>query len=99
MVNIFEHVTPGKGKENVMELLNSKNVIINRIVSNDVRNGEWYDQTEDEWLVLLTGEAVVEFSDKEKELLQGDTLFIPAHLKHRVKSTSQKALWLTVHIL
>ncbi|WP_345977256.1 cupin domain-containing protein [Sulfurimonas sp. HSL3-7] len=99
MVNIFDHAMPERGKENIEELLNKKNVVINRIVSNDVQNGEWYDQSEDEWFVLLAGEAVVEFEDKEKALSKGDTFFIPAHLKHRVKSTSQKALWLTVHIL
>ncbi len=99
MVNIFDHSTPVKGKEHVAVLLNNKNVVINRIVSNNVQNGEWYDQSEDEWLVLLEGEAVIEFADKEKELCQGDTLFIPAHLKHRVKNTSQGTLWLTVHIL
>lgn len=98
MVNIFDHAMAGKGKENIEELLNNKNVVINRIVSNDLRNGEWYEQSEDEWLVLLTGEAVIEFADNEKALRQGDTLFIPAHVKHRVSSTSQKTLWLTVHI-
>lgn len=97
-MNIFEYPMPEKGKEHIAELLNNKNVIINRIFSNDLQKGQWYDQSEDEWLVLLTGEAVVEFEDIEKTLHQGDTLFIPAHVKHRVKSTSQKALWLTVHI-
>jgi cupin 2 domain-containing protein len=98
MVNIFDHALAEKGRENIEELLNDKNVIINRIVSNDLQNGDWYDQSEDEWLVLLTGEAIVEFTDYERTLRRGDTLFIPAHLKHRVRNTSQKTLWLTVHI-
>ena len=98
MVNIFDHTMPEKGKEHIEELLSNKNIVINRIVSNDLQNGEWYDQSEDEWLVLLAGEAVVELEGKEKALRKGSTLFIPAHVKHRVKSTSQKALWLTVHI-
>ena len=98
MVNIFDHALAEKGRENIEELLNDKNVIINRIVSNDLQNGDWYDQSEDEWLVLLTGEAIVEFTDYERTLRRGDTPFITPNLKHRVRNTSQKTLWLTVHI-
>lgn len=59
----------------------------------------WYDQEEDEWLVLLRGEGRVAYPDgKEDRLLPGDTLFLPAHRKHRVSYTSAQppAVWLCV---
>lgn len=97
-MNLFDHTLPEQGHELLTELLGHKNVTINRIVSNSLENGKWYDQDEDEWLVLLEGEAVLAFEKGEKHLRQGEILFIPAHQRHRVKTTSQKALWLTVHI-
>lgn len=53
--------------------------------------GFWYDQNEDEWVVLLKGSAVIEYSDgSETALKAGDALFIPAGRRHRVKFTSAK---------
>jgi len=97
-MNLFDYPLPEKGSELFTQLLRSRNVVINRIVSSDLREGKWYDQEEDEWLLLLEGEAVLGFDDGEKRLLRGDTLFIPAHQRHCVRRTSERALWLTVHI-
>ena len=97
-MNLFNITTPVDGAEMITELLQHKNVTINRIVSNRLNNGSWYDQEEDEWLVLVEGAALLLIDDEEKTLKAGDTLFIPAHQLHRVISTSDNALWLTVHI-
>jgi len=97
-MNFFNISTPVEGTETTTELLKHENVTINRIVSNRVENGSWYDQDEDEWLILLEGAALLLLDDDEKTLKAGDTLFIPAHTLHRVLSTSENALWLTVHI-
>ena len=97
-MNLFNITTPVDGAEIITELLQHKNVTINRIVSNRLSNGSWYDQEEDEWLVLVEGAALLLIDDEEKTLKAGDTLFIPAHQLHRVISTSDNALWLTVHI-
>ncbi|MEE8588539.1 MAG: cupin domain-containing protein [Sulfurimonadaceae bacterium] len=97
-MNLFNITTPVDGAEMITELLQHKNVTINRIVSNRLTNGSWYDQDEDEWLVLVEGAALLLIDDEEKTLKAGDTLFIPAHQLHRVISTSDNALWLTVHI-
>ncbi|MCJ7766196.1 MAG: cupin domain-containing protein [Thiovulaceae bacterium] len=97
-MNLFDYFLPERGKERFTELFNFKNVVINRIVSNNIVNGEWYEQAEDEWLVLLEGDALLEFEDEEKSLRQGETLFIPAGRRHFVKSSSEKTVWLTVHI-
>ncbi len=97
-MNFFDIKKPNEGDEAISELLQHKNVTINRIVSNRLTNGSWYDQDEDEWLILVEGAAILFIDDEEKTLKAGDTLFIPAHELHRVISTSDNALWLTVHI-
>ncbi len=98
MQNIYDYVQPKEGDELLSKLLSSEKVTINRIVSNQLENGGWYEQEEDEWLILLEGEAILEMDSEEITLKKGDTLFIEAMILHRVKKTSTNALWLTVHI-
>ena len=97
-MNIYNYTQPKEGEEVIETLLDKEDITINRIISNKVVDGEWYDQDEDEWLVLVSGEATLVFEDKEVALLKGDTFYIPQHRKHCVKKTSEDALWLTVHI-
>ncbi len=98
MQNIYDYTQPKEGDELLSELLSSEKVTINRIVSNQLENGGWYEQEEDEWLILLEGEAILEMDTEEINLKKGDTLFIEAMTLHRVKKTSANALWLTIHI-
>ncbi len=49
-------------------------------------------------VVLLRGEATVEMAGRIHALSTGDHLFIPAGTPHVVKSTSDGALWLAVHL-
>lgn len=92
---------PDKGAE-VFEILHQSNkVLIERIISNQASSptGFWYDQQTDEWVVLLQGEAVLQFESGDTHVLKsGDHLFIPRHHKHRIESTSKDALWLAVHL-
>lgn len=97
-MNFFDINTPREGEEAITKLLQHKNVTINRIASNRLSDGSWYDQEEDEWLILLKGEALLILENEEVLLKAGDTLFIPAQQLHKVVSTSTDALWLTVHI-
>jgi len=98
MVNLFEYSKPQAGSEALTELFNNQKVVINRIVSNEIEDSGWYEQEEDEWLVLVEGEALLELDNEVLTLKKGDTMFIPAFTLHRVKKTSATALWLTVHI-
>ena len=96
-MNIFDTITPKDG-ETFTRLLEHKNIKINRIVSSsDVKPVE-YIQEEDEWLVLLEGEATLLIDNQEKVLTKGDTLFIPAKTPHSVLKTNEGTVWLTVHI-
>ena len=61
--------------------------------------GFWYDQNQDEWVIILQGEAEVEFEESKVILKKGEHLYIPAHKKHRVSHTSQEppVIWLAIH--
>ena len=96
-MNIYEYLTPKSG-ENFSTLLKHKNIKINRIVSSSNVKPVKYIQEEDEWLVLLEGEATLHIEDKEKILTKGETLFIPAKVPHKVLKTNDGTVWLTVHI-
>jgi len=61
--------------------------------------GFWYDQSQDEWVLLLKGSAILEIADQPQLTLKaGDHVLIPGHVRHRVASTSADALWLAVHV-
>ncbi len=103
--NILADIPDQLPKELFTCLLKNEQVEIERIVSRGQSNAkdEWYDQTHDEWVVLLQGEAVLEFSEPQefKKLQAGDYLLIPAHCKHRVDWTDpdRDSIWLAVHLL
>lgn len=100
MKNLFDthRCDPAAGSESFEELCAHKNITIQKIRSNDFHNGEWYEQEEDEWVVLVKGSATLEYNDGLKQMLAGDHLFIPRATKHRVAHTSKDALWLAVFI-
>ncbi|WP_373031143.1 cupin domain-containing protein [Sulfurovum sp.] len=96
-MNIYDYLTPQSG-ETLTTLLEHKNIKINRIVSSDDLKVTEYAQEEDEWLVVLEGQATLLLDNEEKELSKGDTLFIPSKTPHRILSTQPGTVWLTVHI-
>jgi cupin 2 domain-containing protein len=100
--NIFEKI-PNNLKEELFEdILVNKNFKIERIVSNGHISPESgrYNQENNEWVVVLQGEAVLSFEDAEDiNLKEGDFINIPAFTKHKVSYTSKipKTVWLAVH--
>ncbi len=95
-MNIFDYDIPEVG-EDFTTLLEQDGVRIVRIVSSDNIEPVEYIQDEDEWVVVLEGEAVLEIDNKTKTLYRGDTLFIPAQTPHKVLSAMHGTLWLAVH--
>jgi len=96
-VNIYDYITPKSG-ETISTLLEHKNIKINRIVSSSSVEPTEYCQEEDEWLVLLEGEATLLVDNEEKLLSKGQSFFIPAKTSHTVLKTQNGTVWLTVHI-
>jgi len=103
-MNIFADVKNDLPEEEFLPLASSECAKIERIVSTGHRSPEefWYDQEDNEWVLVLAGYGVVEFEDgRLVDLNPGDYLNIPAHQKHRVKETSsnEPTIWLAVHYL
>ena len=96
-MNIYDYIIP-QSAETFTTLLEHKNIKINRIVSSDDLDEKVYIQEEDEWLVVLEGQATLLLNNEKKTLIKGDTLFIPSKTPHRVLSTQNGTVWLTVHI-
>jgi cupin 2 domain-containing protein len=101
--NIFSQVPEGQDREELRDLLRTRAVRIERIVSTGQASppGFWYDQELSEWVLLLTGGALLRFENEAepRRLDAGSFVEIPAHVRHRVEwtSTSPPALWLVVH--
>jgi cupin 2 domain-containing protein len=97
-------LTPEHGDdEYIRQLLQRKGLRIEQIVSTGqiTPEGEWYDQDEDEWVLLISGNATLAFEQGEPHpMVAGDYLLIPAHCRHRVTFTSAipPAIWLAIFI-
>ena len=102
MTNIFDLPAQLPTTELFETLLTQENILIERIISQGqiTPPGEWYDQTKNEWVILLQGEAELSYEDNSCiKLTKGDYLYIPAHQKHRVEYTSTEpiCIWLAIH--
>lgn len=96
--NLFADAQVPSTGERFDTLVQQGNVVIERIVSSsDIRPTE-YVQVQDEWVILLTGEARLDVAGQPVSLKAGDHLFLPAHTPHTVTQVSAGAIWLAVHI-
>ena len=101
--NLFADAPDKSPEEIVDELLRGGPFKLQRIISSGQSTppGEWYDQAQDEWVILLSGGARLRFaeSDETIQLEPGDYLNIPAHAPHRVEWTDpeQQTVWLALH--
>ncbi|MCK6605881.1 MAG: cupin domain-containing protein [Ignavibacteriaceae bacterium] len=93
-------VNPEPGAENFETIQSGKEIRIERIISKGQKSppGFWYDQEENEWVMLVTGYAELEFEHGITTLKPGDYINIPAGVKHRVSFTSEteETVWLAV---
>ncbi|MDY6915929.1 MAG: cupin domain-containing protein [Candidatus Cloacimonadota bacterium] len=101
MNNIFHNIPHELPEELVETLLESRILRIERIVSRGHCSEPefWYDQDKNEWIILLSGKAEIEFWRSKKIFLgPGDYINIPAHKKHRVNMTDSKqnSVWLAI---
>ncbi|MDD2723788.1 MAG: cupin domain-containing protein [Methylovulum sp.] len=102
--NIFKNIPEQLPEELFETLLKRGQVHIERIVSKGhaTAEGYWYDQDCDEWVLLLQGQAIIDFENQPSlRLSAGDYLLIPAHSRHRVAWTAdnEDTVWLAVHLL
>lgn len=101
--NAFEAIRRDTDGEIVDVLARASGGRVVRYVSHGhaSKPGFWYDQQEDEFVVVLAGRARVALGDDETvELGAGDYLWIPAHARHRVEWTDpdQDTVWLCAYL-
>lgn len=100
--NIFEQLPNDLGDEVFETLVHGKNIKIERIVSKGHTSPDtgWYDQDQDEWVIVLRGSASILLENEPViDLKKGGYVNIPAHKRHRVvkTSTDPETIWLAVH--
>ena len=103
LTNLLANLPDEFPDELFQSLVDTPHVRIERIVSRGHASPEgfWYDQPDDEWVLVLQGHATVEFEGEEPfDMHPGDAVFIPTRRRHRVVSTSktEHTVWLAVHI-
>lgn len=101
MKNLFDLLPDELPEELIETLVHTNSARIERIVSRGhaTPEGEWYDQDDNEWVVLLDGAARLVFEDgREVSMAPGDWLDIPAHARHRISWTDPEraTVWLAV---
>lgn len=100
--NLFDAIPAELTEELFTTIHRDGGLRIERIVSHGQSSPEgfWYDQDENEWIILVEGSAAVQFEgdDGLVELGPGSYLNIPAHARHRVAWTdpNHKTVWLAI---
>jgi cupin 2 domain-containing protein len=99
-LNFFKDIPDNLQKELFETIFKTDKFRIERIVSDGHNSPEefWYNQDENEWIIVLKGNAEIEFEDEIVTLKKGDYQNITKHKKHKVKSTSkqEKTVWLAI---
>lgn len=102
MNNLFGTIPTSLPDELFEDILKTDSVRVERIVSRGhiTPEGDWYDQDEAEWVMVVKGSAKLLFEDgmREVSMEAGDHINIPSHQRHRVSWTDpdQDTIWLAV---
>jgi cupin 2 domain-containing protein len=103
MRNLFADIPENLRDELMETILQTPSFRVERIVSRGHCSppGFWYDQDENEWVILLKGSAGLRFDGREDvfALNPGDHLHINRRQRHRLEWTDpeQETIWLAVH--
>jgi cupin 2 domain-containing protein len=101
--NLFANIPENLSDELFENLLQTSSFRIERIVSKGhcSPKGFWYDQDDNEWVILLKGSAVLRFEDQSESITMnpGNYVNIEKHRRHRVEWTDpeHETIWLAVH--
>lgn len=102
--DMLADIRAGQAGELLETLVSGPAARIERIVSTGQASppGFWYDQDEDEFVLLLTGAAGVRIEGERdtRRMAPGQWLHLPAHCRHRVEWTQADppTVWLAVFI-
>jgi len=73
-------------------------VTVEQILSGRNDAPQRYLQTDDEWVVVLAGAAVLDVDGQPRAMGPGDWAFLPAGVPHTVVETAAGTNWLAVHL-
>ncbi len=96
--SIFKNSKPPIVGESFETLLEKKNVTIKRIVSSSKIDQEVMIQEEDEWFIMISGEATIMIEDEHVALKSGDYCFVKRKTVHKLIKVKEGTIWLAVHI-
>ncbi|ESP94333.1 cupin domain-containing protein [Pseudoalteromonas luteoviolacea] len=99
--SVFRDIPRDLSDEFFEVIASSDDVKIERIISRGHTSPQtgWYDQAQNEWVIVLQGEGQLTFSDgRVVTLVVGEHINIPAHCKHKVSWTKPDTdtIWLAV---
>jgi cupin 2 domain-containing protein len=101
--NLFAGVPDHLKDELIETIFQTANFRMERIVSLGQHSAEgfWYDQSDNELVILLKGSATLCFEDQSQfiSMNPGDYLHIAKNVRHRVEWTDpdQETIWLAVY--
>jgi len=103
-LNILSPLPRPSVDEIVDALVQANGIRLARIVSHGQPSpaGFWCDQEEAEWVLIVAGRArvTIEGEAEDRDLGPGDSLFLPAHCRHRVAWTDpdRTTIWLALFV-
>jgi len=101
-MNIFSEIPKDLQDELFEDIIKTDKLKIERIISyghTSPKSG-WYESQENEWVIVLKGEAILSFENSDDVRLNaGDYINIPALKKHKVSWTlpDTETIWLAIH--
>ena len=101
-MNIFSEIPKDLKEEIFEDIIKTNNLKIERIISHGHTSPKtgWYESEQNEWVIVLKGEAILSFENSEDVRLNaGDYINIPALKKHKVSWTlpNEETIWLAIH--
>ncbi|MDR0441006.1 MAG: cupin domain-containing protein [Candidatus Accumulibacter sp.] len=96
--NLFEDASLPDQGERFDTLLRHENLVVERILSSTAVDSQPCAQVQDEWVLMVRGEAALQVAGETVPLASGDYVFLPGGTSHCVERVSAGALWLAVHL-
>ncbi|MDQ4090164.1 MAG: cupin domain-containing protein [Actinomycetota bacterium] len=84
--------------ERIEQVFTLRNMVVEQILSGDDVAPADYLQTQDEWVTLVAGHAVLEVGGERVELGPGDWVLLPGGVTHRLVEVDGGSNWLAVHL-
>jgi cupin 2 domain-containing protein len=84
--------------ERIEQVFALRNMVVEQILSGDDVAAKDYLQTQDEWVTLLAGHAVLDVGGERVELGPGDWVLLPGGVTHRLVEVDRGSNWLAVHL-